>query len=294
MKDYQQRWNQCLRLIRENIGKTGKNIPADECEWVFNTWFMPVKFESYDPATRKLVLRIPDNHVADYIEHYYFRFWSWALRSTFGDGVILGYRVIAPAPDMPDSFLTSSVSPTRLQFAVPGARERMEQELRSVVGNGFQWLPPYDDIAAWLSDNRGRGLLFVGTPGIGKSTICREVLPAIIGGRDREKIPVVRAQDMRQRIDELLHARCVVIDDLGKDERLHFGNTDNSFFDLCEASVQGGPLLIISTNLSTSPVNPEWRTVYPLSIEERYGPEVLGRLKAITKLVDYNGESLWK
>jgi DNA replication protein DnaC len=112
--------------------------------------------------------------------------------------------------------------------------------------------------------------------------MCCDILPAIIGGREREKIPVVMAKEIRTRLDELKRARVVVIDDLGKEPRKHYGETDNSFLDLCEASVQGGPLLIISTCLSTSPVsNPLFSPLFPDSIEHRYGAEVLDRLKAI-------------
>lgn len=280
-----QRWEHCRQLIRENI-------KSQDADWVYSTWLAPVAAYSYDEGKNTLVLQVPSSYVYEFLEHYLFRQLSWAIRTVFGPNTKLGYRILNQTTKQPEGFLTSSVSPTRLQFAVPDARRRMEDELQRVVGNSYQWLPPYDKIASWLSGNEGRGLLFVGTPGIGKSVICKEVLPAIIGGKNRDQIPVVSAVDMRSRIDELRRARCVVIDDLGKEPRKHFGDVDNTFFELCEASVNGGPLLIISTNLSTSPVPAADRHLYPLSIQERYGAEVLDRLRAMATTAIYSGPSL--
>lgn len=302
MEDYQQRWNQCLQLIRENISKDVKGaIKSDDAAWVYQTWFAPVTFESFDPKTGQLILRVPDSHVVDYIEHYRMTIWSWALKRVFGPTVQLGYRVMS-ASSQPEGYLKGALPNERLHFTIPDARERLQQELRRAVGPGFQWLSnptqlgdlAYDKIAAWLQDNKGRGLLFVGTTGVGKSVMCCDILPAIIGGREREKIPVVMAKDIRTRLDELKRARVVVIDDLGKEPRKHYGETDNSFLDLCEASIQGGPLLIIATNLSTTPVSPQNRQLFPLSIEERYGSEVLDRLAVVCTATIYSGKSLRK
>ena len=302
MEDYQQRWQQCLQLIREWLPKDVKGaIREDDAEWAYQTWFAPVTFESYDPKTGQLILSVPDIHVRDYIEHYRMTLWSWAIHKAFGPTVQLGYRVLSAASSQPEGYLTSTMPNERLHFTIPDARERLQAELRRAVGPGYKWLSSptpkgdiaYDKIASWLSDNKGRGLLFVGTTGVGKSVMCCDILPAIIGGRQRDKIPVVMAQDIRRRLDELKRARVVVIDDLGKEERKSFGNTDNSFYELCEASVKGGPLLIIATRLSTTPpVSPENRQKYPLSIAERYGRDVYDRLSVICTVAVYSGKSM--
>lgn len=302
MEDYQYKWDQCLQLISEWLPKDVNGaIKSDDAAWVYQTWFAPIAFESFDPKTGQLILRVPDSHVVDYIEHYRMSVWSWALKKSFGPDVQLGYRVMS-ACSQPEGYLKGALPHERLHFTIPDARERLQQELRRAVGPGYQWLSQptplgdlgYDKIAAWLQDNQGRGLLYVGTTGVGKSVMCCDVLPAIIGGREREKIPVVRAEDIRSRLDELKQASCVVIDDLGKEPRKHYGETDNSFFYLCEASIQGGPLLIIATSLSTTPVSPQHRQQFPLSIEERYGSEVLERLAVVCTATVYSGKSLRK
>ncbi len=310
MSDHIERWNRCLQLIKEYLPKDVKLIPADDAEWVYTTWFAPVTCDRYDADTGELVLCVPDKHVCDYIEHYRLALWSWALRTAFGPAVRLRYRIAAAPPATalssgayPSAAAVPGASPSgsRLHVTIPNARERLEQELLRTVGPGYQWLQSYgregqplgyDKIADWLTDNKGRGLLFVGTTGVGKSVMCCDILPAIIGGKDKDKIPVVPAEQMQARAEELKHASVVVIDGLGREDRKDskkYSKTDNTFLDLCEASVQGGPLLIISTQLSTTPVRSK---EYPLSIEERYGREVLDRLRTITTMALYSGESL--
>lgn len=296
MEDYQKRWNQCLQLIQEYLPKDKELIPNDDAKWVYETWFASLSYKSYDDATGNLVLRAPNKYVCEYIEHYHMKLWVWAVRKTFGPKVKLDYDILSV--ETKKSYLAGARG-QRLQFAIPNARERMEEELRRAVGTDFQWLRCqgqngsdicYDKIADWLTDNKGKGLLFVGPTGAGKSKMCCDILPAIIGGDDRQKIPVVTAREMRSRIDELKKARVVVIDGLGREGRKNYGDDDNTFLDLCDASVDGGPLLIVNTQLSTTPVHSKG---FPLSIEERYGREVLDRLATVTTMALYTGDSLW-
>ena len=284
MKDHIERWGHCLQIIRQYLPKDTKIIPSDDAEWVWHTWFEPITCESFDPTTGALLLCVPSRQVIDYIEHYRMPLWSWALHTAFGQNLTLSYRVASsPVAEQQGGVLGDAIPNARLQFSIPDARERLEAGLRRAVGDDYRWLDkPYDKIVSWLSDNQGRGLLFVGPTGTGKSVMCCDILPEIIGGKDRDMIRVVTAEQMLKCGDELKHASVVVIDGLGREPRLHYGSPDNTFLDLCEASVQGGPLLIISTCLSTSPVsNPLFSPLFPDSIEHRYGAEVLDRLKAI-------------
>ena len=41
-------WDNCLTLIRQHVS-----------EQHFNTWFKPIVFESYKPATKTLLVRVP-------------------------------------------------------------------------------------------------------------------------------------------------------------------------------------------------------------------------------------------
>jgi DNA replication protein DnaC len=133
-------------------------------------------------------------------------------------------------------------------------------------------------------------LLCFGTSGLGKSTICRDILPVLLG---KNNVVSVTAIEMGQRIDELLKARCVIIDGLGKEasvqETVNFRRR-TPFYELCDAAVSGGLLLIITTNLATTTVD---NPLYSDSIEHRYGPDVLSRLRAATKAIIFKGKDMW-
>jgi DNA replication protein DnaC len=161
----------------------------------------------------------------------------------------------------------------------------MEKGLQHYLGGRAKWLPCYDQVAQWLNDNKGRGLLCIGTSGLGKTLICERILPVILGS----KIKTVTADALHEHIDDLLKERAVIIDDLGKEPAKRYGQPDTSFYKLCDAAERNGILLIITTNLSTRQVN---NPLYPSSIEERYGADVISRLRATTRVVMFEGQDL--
>ena len=155
-----------------------------------------------------------------------------------------------------------------------------------------KWLPAYEQVAKWLGDNESRGLLCVGTCGLGKSVICAQAIPYLFKRHFGIEVKVVTAADMNQQIDELLkycgYKRVIVIDDLGTEAPKWYGR--QTFFELCNKAEMTGTLLIITTNLRTTRDTDPVRN-YP-SIETRYGAAVLDRLKAITKVIVFKGQSL--
>ena len=275
MEDCNKLWNDCLTKMRQYVKPH-----------IFDTWFRPIVCESYNPETNVIVLRVPSKYIIDYIEEYHLRMLSWALNEVFKPGVRLQYHIMQNADGLPVDF-TLDAAACRTYLKVPDAEQRMREELGKYVKGEVQWLPAYDRIARWLTDNKGRGLLCLGTNGLGKSVVCQRVLPAILQQRG---IVQCQAFDMASRIDELMKARCVIIDDLGKENEKHYGQIDRSFLKFCDAAVHSGTLLIITTNLSTTPVSDPR---YPDSIENRYGPEVLSRLRSLVLPVLFEGKNMW-
>lgn len=291
MENYQSLWDDCLAMIREKYGERYQH-------W-FDVWYGDVRFESYDPDTHTLLVQVPSKYVYEYLEMHGAKDIQWSTQQAFGTNVVLQYRIIAAEPSFADVaswLLQHSAYDSRrdpYNIHVADARKRLEDGLRYFLGDKAQWLPGYERIADWLTDNKGRGLLCLGTPGMGKTLICQKILPVILGNGGRP-IASVMATELHGRLEELKKERIVIIDDLGHEPRKHFGNTDNSFFELCNNAERTGALLIITTNLSTTPVpknNPK-ASLYPDSILERYGTEVLDRLKAITTTARFEGESL--
>ena len=80
---HQTLWNNCLHLIRQNV-----------TEQIYNTWFEPIVFESYDEEQKTLLVQVPSPYIYEYLEQYYVRLMAWALQQSFKEHVKLRYRLV--------------------------------------------------------------------------------------------------------------------------------------------------------------------------------------------------------
>ena len=116
-------WENSLALIRENVS------PQQ-----FDTWFTPIVFESFNPETKILVLRVPSSFVYEYLEEHYIDLLSKVLFKTFEERIRLTYRVMvdnehkktqdieAERVDLsisPQQTTRGNQSPTTLDAAMP-------------------------------------------------------------------------------------------------------------------------------------------------------------------------------
>ena len=185
--------------------------------------------------------------------------------------------------------------PKCLRLQVVEAREMLSAGLRYYLGDSAKWLPCYDEVAAWLSDNKGRGLLCVGDNGLGKTLICQNIIPVLLQQNVRKIVKTYSALDMNQKIDELLRIELLGIDDVGTEplETISYGVRRIAFSELVDASEKQGTLLILSTNLRTNHGTDRAGNPVP-SIEDRYGLRTYDRLKAVVKSVTFKGKSMRK
>ena len=72
-----------------------QNIEASEYE----KWFSQVEFESYSPATCTLILSIPNDYVAQYIEEKYIQHLRIAISNTFGKIQLKWHTIIVKKDD---------------------------------------------------------------------------------------------------------------------------------------------------------------------------------------------------
>ena len=182
----------------------------------------------------------------------------------------------------------------RVNLAIPNAREWLMAGLQSYLGDDAKWLPAYEEIAEWLTDNHGKGLLLIGTCGLGKTLICQNILPMIIRRFTSLIAKAYTANAMNKNIDKMIGHRVVVVDDLGTEqpETLTYGERRYPFNELVDSAERNGSLLIITTNLGTyHAVNKKTGNPIP-SIEDRYGIRTLDRLRATTSVVLLSGESM--
>ena len=76
-------WDNCLQVIKDNVS-----------EQQFATWFKPIVFKSYKPATREVLVQIPSMFVYEYLEENYVDLLKKTLTRFFGEGAKLNYSVL--------------------------------------------------------------------------------------------------------------------------------------------------------------------------------------------------------
>lgn len=175
-------------------------------------------------------------------------------------------------PDMPD----------RVSVAIPNAEAVLRCGLRFFIGPGAQWHEQaYRPVVEWMHDNHGLGLLLAGACGLGKTIIGMRVLPVAIHAALGKIVSCYRAQELNTRPDEILAKHLVYIDDVGTESMANiYGNKRLPFMELCDLAEQQGKLLILSTNLD------------PQHLADKYGTRTVDRLRAITRYVPFNGQSM--
>ncbi len=174
----------------------------------------------------------------------------------------------------------------RIQVNIPQARNVLRNTMAGFLnmeGRLMQWLPEYDEVAAWLENNKGRGLFLFGDCGRGKSLLCRYVLPAILLSHCQKVVSIYNMQEVNTNIDEVLSKRIISIDDVGTESvSVQFGRRRIAFAEIMDAAEKDNKLLIISSNLNAD------------EILKYYDTRILDRLKSTTLRIPFEGQSLRK
>lgn len=160
-----------------------------------------------------------------------------------------------------------------------------QQELKSAlgyfVGPDVKWLPEYEKVSEWLRDNQGRGLFLYGANGRGKTVLAKIVIPAIILKYYRRVVSTYDAQQMNEKLEEILKKRVISLDDIGtEDVRVDYGEKRWAFPEIMDNTEKKGNLVIITSNLDAG------------AIEAKYGVRTIERIKATCKRVVFDGKSL--
>jgi DNA replication protein DnaC len=172
----------------------------------------------------------------------------------------------------------------RINFGILDAKTVLENCFKyffSFQNVNFEWQPEYDEVAAWLENNEGDGLLLSGSCGKGKSMLARYVIPAILLKYCKRIVSVYDFQEMNANIDAVLSKHLISIDEVGMESTIYnYGNKRSAFFEVMDAVEKYGKLVIISTNLSKD------------EIIDRYGERVYERIIATTRRIEFKGKSL--
>lgn len=172
----------------------------------------------------------------------------------------------------------------RVEVCVPDAGRVLREAMAYFIGmegGGAVWLPEYEQVAAWLGGNRGRGLFLFGNCGRGKSVLGRFVLPAILLKYARRVVSVYDMQELNRDVDGVLAKHIISLDDVGTEEMsVKYGEKRLAFAEVMDAAEKYGKLVIVSTNLT------------PAELRQRYGDRVVDRIRGTMVRVAFNGESL--
>lgn len=168
-----------------------------------------------------------------------------------------------------------------LRFSIPDAKFQLEKGLRYFVGPNAQWLPQYDEVVEWMSDTGNKGLTLMGGCGLGKTVIGARIIPTLINYFFRYVVNTYDSTFLAKHPDTVIEKPLVMVDDIGVEyESVNYGERRKAFVELVDQCEKKGKFLIVTTNMNTN------------DLREKYGDRTLDRLKALTKCIVLEGESL--
>jgi len=106
-----QLWEKCLQMIRANV-----------TEQQFKTWFEPIVFVSYSPATMTILIKVPSMFVYEYLEENFVDLISKVLKKVFDSNVRLTYQVVADKTNNVNMVVASEKTEGMVEKALPTTR----------------------------------------------------------------------------------------------------------------------------------------------------------------------------
>lgn len=176
-------------------------------------------------------------------------------------------------------------SPKKVSIHIDNAKLLLCNGLKYYCGEGAVWQQEYEEVAEWLTDNKGRGLWLCGECGRGKTLIGAKILPVLFNFYHfpHKTISLYDAKDLNSKFDDIVKKHIIYIDDVGKESvDVNYGNRNLRFPDIVDEAEKKGKLLMFTTNLSQ------------VKMVEKYGERTVDRLRAITKKIVFRGKSLRK
>ena len=261
-------WDNSLQVISQNVS-----------EQQFDTWFRPIEFVSYRPATKTLLLQVASPFVCEYIEENFIDLLGKVLTRSFGQGVNLKYRVVTDQEndqiqelqastvasiDPPRPRTKANQSPTTLDAAMPqeiDSQLDVHHTFETFVEGSSNKLPRSVGLSiAEQPDTMQFNPMFVyGPSGCGKTHLINA-----IGVRIKELYPQKRVLYMsarlfivqysnaklQNRINDFIHfyqtIDVLIVDDV--QEWMTAPGTQSTFFHIFNHLFRNGKRIILASD----------------------------------------------
>lgn len=140
-------------------------------------------------------------------------------------------------------------------------------------------IPEHESIIDWMVDTQGKGLLFAGVCGRGKTSILTGVIPVLFKmSYDKLLIPI-QARELGNT-KGLLKQWAYCIDDVGTESlKNNYGEKRELFADIMSDAEQYFKPVFISTNLTGQ------------IVIDRYGKRTMDRIVRLCKIIKFKGSS---
>jgi len=115
-------------------------IKGNVSEQQFETWFKPIVFVSYSPATMTILVQVPSPFVYEYLEENFVDLIGKALKRYFGQNVRLTYRVVTDKTN--DKGMVLQSDNTQDQIEKPLPRENANQSYGVLDASRLQPVDP--------------------------------------------------------------------------------------------------------------------------------------------------------
>jgi len=174
------------------------------------------------------------------------------------------------------------VPANKLRIKIENPKQQMEKYFNQFVNNHV-WLPEYDNVCQWLSDNKGKGLLLYGDCGRGKTILTQWVLPAILLSCSGYVLKVYDSNELASNFETIIKSKLFGLDDIGTEEMsVEYGNKRVYFAEIMDIVEKQNKLIIVNSNLTGA------------KFKEKYGERILDRIIATTHRIEFKGNSLRK